>query len=108
MECPQGATFDKTFTVTDAGGVVNWTGYSGKLQVRRYADLTKTAVLTLTTSGGGITNLTNDGKIILTVTPTQTAAIVAGNYVYDLELTQGTYKVRLLSGRFTVTPQVTD
>jgi len=108
MQCEQGATFDKTFTVTQNGTAVNWTGYTAKMQVRRYANLNETAVLTLTTGGGGITTLTNDGKIIITATATQTAAITAGNYVYDIELTSGTYKVRILQGRFTVTPQVTD
>jgi hypothetical protein len=65
-----------------------------------------TAVLTLTT-GSGITALTNDGKVIITATASQTGAIAQGNYVYDLELTSGTYVVRLVQGRFTVDGQVT-
>lgn len=104
--CYQGATLDKTFTVTSNGSPVNWTGYTGKLQVRQYVNTADTAVLTLT-SGSGITPLTNDGKVIITITAAQSGAIAAGNYVYDLELTSGTTVVRLLQGRFTVDGQVT-
>ena len=103
--CFQGATLDKTFTATNDGTAVNWTGYTAKLQVRRYPD--SELILSLSTGGLGITTLTNDGKVIITATATQTGAIVAGNYVYDLELTSGTYVVRLVQGSFTVQAQVT-
>lgn len=107
MTCYQGATLDKTFTVSANGTAINWTGYTAKLQVRQYTDTSKPAVLTLATGGQGITTLTSDGKIIIQATATQTGAITAGNYVYDLELTSGSYVVRILQGRFTVDPQVT-
>lgn len=108
ITCYQGATLDRTFTVTDktTNTPVNWTGYTAKLQVRQYVNTNDTAVLTLT-SGSGITPLTNDGKIIIQATAAETGAITAGNYVYDLELTSGSYVVRLLQGRFTVDGQVT-
>jgi hypothetical protein len=107
ITCYQGATLDKTFTATNDGTAINWTGYTGKLQVRQYVNTTDSSLLTLTTGGGGITTLTNDGKIIITATAAQTGAIPAGNYVYDLELTSGTYVVRIVQGRFTVDGQVT-
>jgi hypothetical protein len=103
--CYQGATLDKTFTAAQDGTPINWTGYTAKLQVRRYPD--SDAVLTLATGGQGITTLTNDGKVSIVATATQTGAITAGNYVYDLELTSGTYVVRLVQGAFTVQAQVT-
>lgn len=106
ITCYQGATLDKTFTVTQDGTAVNWTGYTAKLQVRQYVNTADAAVLTLTT-GSGITALTNNGKIIIQATAAQTGAITQGNYVYDLELTSGSYVVRLLQGRFTVDGQVT-
>ena len=106
ITCYQGATLDKTFTATNDGTPINWTGYTAKLQVRQYVNTSDTAVLTLTT-GSGITALTNDGKVIITATATQTGAIAQGNYVYDLALTSGTYVVRLVQGRFTVDGQVT-
>jgi len=106
ITCYQGATLDKSFTATNDNVPINWTGYTGKLQVRRYINTSDTAVLTLTT-GSGITAGANDGKVIFTVTAAQTGAIPAGNYVYDLELTSGSYVVRFLQGRFTVDGQVT-
>ena len=103
--CPQGATLDKTFTAENDGDPVDWTGYTAALQVRQYYG-SDTTVLSLST-GSGIAALTSNGQITITATATQTAAIPAGNYVYDLELTSGSYKIRLLEGRFTVTPEVT-
>jgi hypothetical protein len=102
--CFQGATLDKTFTATNNGTAVNWTGYTAKMQVRRYADTAP--VLTLAT-GSGITALTNDGKVSIVATAAQTGAIKEGNYLYDLELTSGTYVVRLVQGTFSVQAQVT-
>ena len=104
--CYQGATWDKTFTATQNGTAIDWTGYTAKMQVRQYPNTTDTPVLTLQT-GSGITALTNDGKVIVTATAAQTGSIPAGNYVYDIELTQGSYIIRLVKGRFTVDPQVT-
>ena len=105
--CYQGATLSETLTATDTATntPINWTGYTAKLQVRRYPD--SELILSLSTGGLGITTLTNDGKVTYTATDTQTGAIVAGNYVYDLELTSGAYVIRLLQGTFTVSAQVT-
>jgi len=100
----QGATLDKTFTVTNDGTAVNWTGYTAAMKVKRYPD--STAVLSLST-GSGITALTNDGKVSILATASQTSVIEPGNYVYDLELTSGSYVVKLLTGRFTVIAEVT-
>ena len=107
MTCYQGATLDKTFTFTQNGTAIDWTGYTAKLTVRQYVNVNDTAVLTLQTGGSGITTLTNDGKIIIQATATQTGAITAGNYVYDLEVTSGATVYRVLQGRFTVDGQVT-
>jgi hypothetical protein len=106
IACYQGATLDKTFTCTNNGTAVNWTGYTAKMQVRQYVNLADAAVLTLTT-GSGIATLTSDGKVTITITAAQTGAIPQGNYVYDLELTSGATVTRLLQGRFSVDGQVT-
>ena len=103
--CYQGATLDKTFTVTNSGTPVDWRNYTAKMTVRQYTNVNDAAVLTLTT-GSGITAGANDGKIIIQATATQTGAIPQGNYVYDIELTSGSYVVRILQGRFTVDGQV--
>ena len=106
MTCYQGASFDKTFTATNDGTPINWTGYTAKMQVRQYVNTADTAVLTLTT-GSGIVAGANDGKIIVSATATQTGAIPQGNYVYDIELTSGAAVIRIVQGRFTVDGQVT-
>jgi hypothetical protein len=48
------------------------------------------------------------GTIFINATAAQTNALVAGDYVYDLEITSATGIVtRLIQGRATVSPQVT-
>jgi len=67
-------------------------------------------------SGGGGANAaatatteTQDGKIRISLTDTQTSAIKAGRYVYDVESTAPTTlkKSRVLEGRINVTPEIT-
>jgi hypothetical protein len=66
-----------------------------------------TASLELTTVNGRI-SLTNAGVITLSLTATETAALAAGRYVYDLEMvSSGGQVTRLLEGVVTVSPEVT-
>lgn len=56
----------------------------------------------------GITVTPLLGEIAVHATATQTGAVVAGDYVYDLEITSSEGIVtRIVQGRATVTPQVT-
>jgi hypothetical protein len=85
---------------------VNLTGYTAKMQMRSNASDSK-AVLTLQT-GSGITITGATGTIALHATAAQTSAIVAGYYVYDLEITSGAGIVtRLIQGQIQVSPAVT-
>lgn len=106
LYCWQGANFDYALTWNTNGTAVNLTGYSARMQVREaYESLSP--VLSLT-SGSGITLGGTAGSIILEANATTTAALEAGQYVYDLELvTSGGYVTRLLEGNFTVDPEVT-
>jgi hypothetical protein len=45
--------------------------------------------------------------ITLGLTANQTSNLVAGRYVYDVELTEGGEVSRIVEGIVTVTPQVT-
>ena len=102
----QGADYDKTFTVTQNGTALNWTGYSARMQVRNSSDAT--ATLLSLTNGSGITLGGTAGTIAVTITSTQSAAIPAGSYAYDLELvSSGNLVTRLLQGAFTVSGNVT-
>lgn len=108
ITCWQGATYDKTFTVTQNGTAINYTGYSARMQVREAADSTA-YLLSLTDTNGGITLGGTAGTIALLITSAQSSAISAGAYAYDLELVAGIegQVTRLLQGSFNVVGNVT-
>lgn len=103
-----------TITVYDGGTVVdgvvvggtvrNFTGYTGRLQIRTV--LSNDIVITLTT-GAGIT-LSSLGVITLTMTAAQTAAIAAGDYKFDMQTTSGAGVIKTwIEGSFTIVTDVT-
>jgi hypothetical protein len=105
LVCPQGATFDKTFTWTIGGTAVDLTGYTAALQVRTYAD--SSATLVSLTNGSGITLGGTAGTIGVAISAAVTTGLDAGSYAYDLELYSGSTVTRLLQGAFNVTAGVT-
>jgi hypothetical protein len=105
INCPQGATFDRTFTITVGGTAMNLTGYTAAMQVREAAGAA-TALLSLT-NGSGITLGGTAGTIGVVVAATASAAVAAGSYSYDLELNSGGTITRLLEGSFNVTGNIT-
>lgn len=110
LDCFQGANFDYSLTWTTTAGTVttpvDLTNYSARMQVREeYAS--GSAVLSLT-SGSGITLGGTAGTILLEASSTATAALVSGQYLYDLELVSAAgYVTRLVEGVFIVDPEVT-
>jgi hypothetical protein len=77
------------------------------MQVREAADSTAT-LLSLSTGGSGITLGGTAGTVAVVITSTQSAAIPAGSYAYDLEITSsGNEVTRLIQGAFTVSGNVT-
>jgi hypothetical protein len=105
INCPQGATFDRTFTITVGGTAMNLTGYTAAMQVREAAGAA-TALLSLTNSSG-ITLGGTAGTIGVVVAATASAAVAPGSYSYDLELNSGGTITRLLEGSFNVTGNIT-
>lgn len=103
----QGATFNPVITWKNksTGVPVDLTGYSARLQVRKSAsDSNKLLDLT---SGDGITLGGSAGTITILVSATDTAALPAGAYKYDLELESGAGVVRrLLEGSATISAEV--
>jgi hypothetical protein len=80
------------------------------MHVRAAVDAS-TTIIELTTANGlitlGNTNATK-GQITLTIAANTTAALVPGQYVYDLELVSSTGIVdRILEGNFKVSAEVT-
>jgi hypothetical protein len=105
ITCPQGATWDRTFTVNVGGTALNLTGYTAAMQVRESADA-GTAIISLT-NGSGITLGGTAGTIAVVISSAQTAGAASGSYSYDLELNSGGTITRLLEGSFNVTGNVT-
>ena len=109
MVCPQGSTFNKQLTYSINDVAVNLTGYTARMQVHEKHTST-TAQLALNTENGGIVLGGSSGTITINITAAATGALVAKDYVYDLELlyggTNGTI-TRIIEGKFIVTPEVT-
>jgi hypothetical protein len=103
----RGATFQLAPQWKIDGQYVNVTGYSANMIVRN-SPTSPTAIVTLSTNNGRIVAGTTNGRFTITLTSGETQAIPAGQYVYDLEITDGAGKVlRLLEGGFIVYEGVT-
>lgn len=100
----QGSTFSTDLNLTDENGdVLNLIGYTANSQIRKWYTSENPAA-SFTTSIN-----TTSGVITLSLTSTQSGNLVAGRYVYDVELqdtASGEYS-RIVEGIVTVTPQVT-
>ena len=96
----QGTTFTYTFAVTDTNGdPVDLSGYTANSQMRKSYSSSNATTFTCATS---------TGAVVISLTANQTANVVAGRYVYDVELTSANGAVtRHVEGIVTVTPQVT-
>ena len=99
----QGADFTTTVTVTDSNGdAVSLVGYSAAAQIRKsYSSSTSTDFTTSISNASG-------GEITITLSDTQTSALEAGRYLYDVLITaSGGDKTRVVEGQVTVNPSVT-
>lgn len=114
INCEIGATFDQLLTCKDSSGnLINFTGYTAKMQVRvNKSDVD--AILTLTTDvGGGITLGGALGTIKIHIKATETSNLPAGVYYYDFQLIvfnatlNENIVIRLMEGTFTVIEEVT-
>tara|TARA_Y100000592_G_scaffold3268_1_gene4717 strand:+ start:2983 stop:3351 length:369 start_codon:yes stop_codon:yes gene_type:complete len=100
----QGATFSTVITVYQDDNILDLAGHTAAAQIRKsYSSSTSTAFTT------AIDSTTSTGKITLSLTPTQTAALEEGRYVYDLEITKtaDSTVTRPIQGTVTVRPNVT-
>jgi hypothetical protein len=110
IKVEQGATFSQTFTWKISSNPVDLTGYLARLKVR---DVNRRAsavneMISLSSPSGGIVLGGALGTIAVTISASATAAVLAGKYVYDLELVApNTTVTRLLKGTFTVLAEVT-
>ena len=100
----QGTDFEVVVDVNDATGtVLNLTGYTSVAQIRKTYGSSNVST-SFTTNHGTPAN----GKITLSLTDTQTKALDAGRYVYDLNITSsGGKTTRVVEGQAIITPGVT-
>ena len=99
----QGGSFTTTVTVTDSNGdAVNLSGYSVAAQIRKTFLSSSATAFTATISNA------SSGEITISLSPTQTTALEAGRFVYDVLITaSGGTKTRVVEGQVTVNPSVT-
>jgi len=97
----QGTSFFTSFTVNDDGGTpINFTGYTATAQMRKYYTSSNSVSFTVTANSAG--------GVALSLTANATANLVAGRYVYDVEMVAPANTTsRIVEGIVTVTPQVT-
>lgn len=107
MTAEQGSDFATTITYTnDSGTPINLTGYTSRMQVRKFAS-SATPILTFTNSSG-MTITAGSGVIDLAITAAAMAMVPAGSYQYDLEIIDSSGEViKLLAGKFDVEAEVT-
>lgn len=105
----QGASLLRAISLkSSARAVVTITGYTARMKVRE--KVTDTAViLSATTSNGMLEINGTTGTVNIIIPPATTAAILAGNYVYDLEVEETSTGIttRIIQGKFTVRAEVT-
>ena len=103
VEC--GTDFSLALVYQNSSGVAIdvSSGYTAKMDIRSAVGGSSVATLA---NGSGIT-LGSNGAITIALTDTQTTAIAAGIYVYDLEVTTGSTTSRLIEGNVTFKGQVT-
>lgn len=97
----QGTTFTTSITFNDENGnTINFSTYSGSAQMRKHFTSSNSTTFSV--------SLTSNGVVTLGLTANQTGNLVAGRYVYDLEVTDQSNQIsRLIEGIVTVTPNVT-
>lgn len=96
----QGTTFSSGIDLlNDNDEPVDVTNYTARGQIRKHYSSSNSVSFTTTLS---------NGSLVISLTANQTAGMVAGRYVYDLELVDPSNTVlRILEGIVTVTPEVT-
>lgn len=98
----QGSTFSADIDVTDSvGDPLDLTGYSVAGQIR-----TSYASSTAVDFSGSVYSATN-GTVRIQLSATQTNAMKAGRYVYDVEIDNGSLTIRIVEGQVEVRPGVT-
>ena len=108
LNIDQGANLSLEVTLRDINKTpLNLTGYTARMQLRTSYTAPE-VILELTTENSRIVITPLTGVVMLLLDAVTTAALVAKNYVYDLELVSPTgFVFRALQGEAIVSPEVT-
>ena len=105
LSCTQGQAFTYNINVVNPDNTqASMTYWDSRMQVRKLQS-SSTALIELTNSNGRITHDLTNGKIVLSLSSSETGALPKGEHVYDLELVSNGGKpavMRLVQGSFTV------
>jgi hypothetical protein len=100
----QGSDFNASIELDDVSGAAfNLVSYSAASQMRK-SYYSSNAAATFSVSTGANAAL---GIVTLSLNSANTANISAGRYVYDVYVSNGSNRTRVLEGIISVTPQVT-
>ena len=108
FRCEQGADFDRTIYARDsAGTLINLTGKTGRMHVRKDVDATST-LIELTSANGRMILGGAAGTVRLLV-PAATTATLTKSGVYDIEIVDPVSGsvTRILKGEFILDKEVT-
>jgi len=99
----QGSDFSSVITLTNQdGSVLNLTGYTVKSQFRKSYNSSSYVEFSSAVYSA------SQGQISLTLTASQSSAVAAGRYLYDIEITtSGGSKTRALEGIVVISPEIT-
>ena len=100
----QGADYSASIDVTDSDGdTIDLSGYTAVGQIRKTYSSSTAVDFTVSIASPASAGILNIG-----LSNTQTNAMKAGRYVYDIEITNsGGVKTRVLEGQVEITPGVT-
>ena len=104
----QGATLNRAFFLKDsAKQPLDLSGYTARMHVREFRN-SANIIEILTTENDQIVLDELDGRVDILLTPSETEALEAKNYVYDLELESSEGDVtKIVSGKLTVRSEIT-
>lgn len=108
LKIEQGATFRFDITYRDSAGVpINLTNHIVRMQVRPIVS-SPTILVNASTTNGKIVVTPLDGRIVVTLSATETAALNFSNARYDLEIeAPNSVVTRLVEGSVVLSPEVT-
>lgn len=126
ITCRRGDTFSLEITLTDESGAaltLQTSAYQFIMQVRTnaFADGSEGLILSTVNSAPsgatgygvidameGTTNITDEGKVTISISDIVMRAMSSGRYVYDLQQIVGGVHTTILTGSFVVNEDVTE